>query len=127
MRLANPLSDLAIGELFETLLPDFVLAFAFFTALAYAVLGKRFERQRPAIVMSATIGLSLSVEHTHRMRQLYQGNGIAAVIVQPEDLQGFRGPDNLLQRIEQAAKQYESLMRYPATSEAQPSLDRYSP
>ena len=61
MRPTNPFSDLAISELFETLLPDFVLAFAFFTALAYAVLGKRFERQRPAIVMSAVIGLSLSV------------------------------------------------------------------
>ncbi len=61
MRPANPFSELAIGELFETLLPDFVLAFAFFTALAYAVLGRRFDRQRPAIVMSAVIGLSLSV------------------------------------------------------------------
>jgi len=61
MRLENPFSNLAIGELFETLLPDFVLAFAFFTALAYAILGKRFDRQRPAVVMSATIGLSLSV------------------------------------------------------------------
>ncbi len=61
MRLANPFSELAIGELFETLLPDFVLAFAFFTALNYAVLGKRFDHQRPAIVMSAVIGLSLSV------------------------------------------------------------------
>ncbi|KKK63593.1 hypothetical protein LCGC14_2992700, partial [marine sediment metagenome] len=61
MRLANPFSDLAIGELFETLMPDFVLAFAFFTALAYAALGKRFDHQRPAIVMSAVIGLSLSV------------------------------------------------------------------
>jgi hypothetical protein len=46
MRLANPFPELAIGELFETLLPDFVLAFAFFTALAYAVLGKRFDRRR---------------------------------------------------------------------------------
>ena len=44
----------------ENLLPDFVLAFAFFTALVYAVLGKRFERQRPAIAMSAALGLALS-------------------------------------------------------------------
>ena len=35
----------SIGEPFETLLPDFVLAFAFFSALAYAVLGRRFDRQ----------------------------------------------------------------------------------
>lgn len=60
MRPANPFSDLAIGDLFKTLLPDLILAFAFFTALAYAVLGKRFDRQRPAIVMSAVIGMSLS-------------------------------------------------------------------
>ena len=61
MRPANPFPELALGELFETLLPDFVLAFAFFTALAYAVLGKRFDRQRPAVVMSAVFGLSLAI------------------------------------------------------------------
>jgi len=48
-------------ELFETLLPDFVLAFTFFTSVCYAVLGKRFGRQRPAIAMSATIGFALAV------------------------------------------------------------------
>jgi hypothetical protein len=48
MRLLNPFEDLAIGQLFETLLPD-------------AVLGKRFGQQRPAIAMSATIGFALSV------------------------------------------------------------------
>jgi hypothetical protein len=61
MRLGNPFEDLPIGELFETLLPDFILAFAFFTAVAYAVLGKRFGQQRPAIAMSGTIGFALSV------------------------------------------------------------------
>ena len=61
MRPGNPFQDLAIAELFETLLPDFVLAFAFFTSVVYAVLGKRFERQRPAITMSASIGLALSI------------------------------------------------------------------
>ena len=61
MRLANPFPELAFGELFETLLPDFVLAFAFFTALAYAVLGKRFDRQRSAVVMSAVFGMSFAV------------------------------------------------------------------
>jgi len=45
----------------ENHLPDFVLAFTFFTALVYAVLGKRFERQRPAVAMSATLGFALSV------------------------------------------------------------------
>lgn len=61
MRLGNPFQDLVIGELFETALPDFVLAFAFFTSICFAVLGKRFGHQRPAIAMSATIGFALSV------------------------------------------------------------------
>jgi len=61
MVLENPFLDFPRGEYFESLLPDFVLAFAFFTALAYAVLAKRFDRQRPAIVVSATIGLALSI------------------------------------------------------------------
>jgi len=61
MRLGNPFEELGIDQLFETLLPDFVLAFTFFTAVCYAVLGKRFGQQRPAIAMSATIGFALSV------------------------------------------------------------------
>ena len=61
MRLTNPFWSLPIADLFETLLPDFVLAFAFFTGAAYAVLGKRFDLQRPAVAMSATIGMALSV------------------------------------------------------------------
>ena len=61
MRLVNPFEDLGLGQLFETLLPDFVLAFAFFTSVCYAVLGKRFGQQRPAIAMSATFGFALSV------------------------------------------------------------------
>ena len=61
MRLGNPFEDLAIGQLFATLLPDFVLAFTFFTSVCYAVLGKRFSQQRPAIAMSATFGFALSV------------------------------------------------------------------
>jgi hypothetical protein len=61
MRLVNPFEKLGLGQLFETLLPDFILAFAFFTSICYAVLGKRFGQQRPAIAMSATIGFALSV------------------------------------------------------------------
>ena len=60
MRLVNPLDNLAIGELFDTLLPDFVLAFAFFTALIYAVLGRRFGRERPAVVMYGVLGLAMA-------------------------------------------------------------------
>ena len=61
MTAQNPFPHLPIGELFETLLPDFVLAFAFFTALAYSVLGKRLDHQRAAIAVSATVGIALSV------------------------------------------------------------------
>jgi len=61
MMLGFPFEDLAVGQLFETLLPDFVLAFAFFTSVCYAILGKRFGQQRPAIAMSAAVGFALSV------------------------------------------------------------------
>ena len=61
MTRTNPLSDLPIGDLFESLLPDFVLAFAFFTALTYAVLAKRFDGRRPAVAISASIGAALSI------------------------------------------------------------------
>jgi len=60
MRLENSLYELNLYELLDSLFADFVLAFAFFTSTAYAVLGKRFERQRPAITASAVIGFSLS-------------------------------------------------------------------
>ena len=61
MRAETLLRDLALHELLESLLPDFVLAFTFFTALTYAILSKRFDRQRPAIAMSAALGLALAV------------------------------------------------------------------
>jgi len=60
MRLEDWWHDWHIEELLESYLPDFVLAFAFFTSVSYAVLSKRFEQQRPAIAMSAVIGLALS-------------------------------------------------------------------
>ena len=50
-----------IASLFETLLPDFVLAFAFFTALSYAMLSKRLGQQRPAAIASASIGLAMAL------------------------------------------------------------------
>ena len=61
MDLGTALRNLAIDELLESLLPDFVLAFAFFTALAYAVVAKRFDRQRPAIAVSVALGMALSI------------------------------------------------------------------
>lgn len=50
-----------LGLLFESLLPDFVLAFTLFTSLCYAVLIRRFERQRAAAAMSVTLGLALAI------------------------------------------------------------------
>jgi hypothetical protein len=61
MSLTNPFPELALGGSFDTLLPDFVLAFTFFTALIYAVLSRRFGEQRPAVAMSAALGMALAV------------------------------------------------------------------
>lgn len=61
MKGTTPFSSLEISALLETLLPDFILAFTFFTALVYAVLGRRFGRQKPAVAMSGSIGLTLAV------------------------------------------------------------------
>lgn len=60
MAFADPLSLFPIGPFFESLLPDFILAFTFFTALVYAVLGKRFDHQRSAVAMAAAVGLALA-------------------------------------------------------------------
>jgi hypothetical protein len=60
MGLENLLAAILSGELLHTYLPDFVLAFAFFTSVIYAVLGRRFGQQRPAIAMSASLGLALA-------------------------------------------------------------------
>lgn len=61
MRPTNPFSELFRSGLLETLVPDFVLAFTFFTALSYAVLGKRFGRQKPAAAMSVAVGGALAI------------------------------------------------------------------
>lgn len=61
MGLGNPCGRLAIGQFLESLVPDFALAFTFFTALTYAVLGQRFGHQRSAVAMSSAIGLALSI------------------------------------------------------------------
>lgn len=61
MRPERLIRELNLYELLESLIPDFVLAFSFFTSVCYAVLAKRFERQRPAIAMSAAIGFALAI------------------------------------------------------------------
>jgi hypothetical protein len=60
MRLTNLYYELNIYDWLDSLIPDFVLGFAFFTSIVYAVLGKRFDKQRPAIAMSASMGFALS-------------------------------------------------------------------
>ena len=61
MPLSKPFSYFALGDLFDTVLPDFALAFAFFTSVIYTVLGRRFGQQRPAVAMSAALGGALSI------------------------------------------------------------------
>jgi hypothetical protein len=48
-----------ISDLLETLLPDFILGFAFFTSLCFAVIGRQFQQKRPAVAASAALGLAL--------------------------------------------------------------------
>lgn len=60
MASANPLEYLAYGNWLDTFLPDFVLAFTLFTALTYAVLGRRLGVQRPAAAVSAALGAALA-------------------------------------------------------------------
>lgn len=60
MRYENPFAVPALSGLFETLLPDFVLGFAFFTAVSYGVLSKRFDHQRTAAAMSGAMGAALA-------------------------------------------------------------------
>lgn len=60
MSRSNLLEYVVSGDWLDTFLPDFVLAFAFFTALVYAVLGRRLGMQRPAIAVSAALGAALS-------------------------------------------------------------------
>ncbi|MFC1761794.1 hypothetical protein ACFL6U_06910 [Planctomycetota bacterium] len=60
MRLEHWFQNWHLEELLDSYLPDFILAFAFFTSIVYAVLGKQFDKQRPAIAMSTAIGFALS-------------------------------------------------------------------
>ena len=57
----------------------------------------------------------------------YSANRVPAVFIYPDNLRGFTGPRDLLERIERAARQYESLMKYPAMSVALPSRNSPSP
>jgi hypothetical protein len=60
MPLPNHLERLLYSDWLDSFLPDFVLAFAFFTALIYAVLGRRLGMQRPAVAVSAALGAALA-------------------------------------------------------------------
>jgi hypothetical protein len=61
MSFNNPFQSLGWEHVFDSALSDFVLAFAFFTAVIYAVLAKRFDHQRSAVTASAALALALSV------------------------------------------------------------------
>ena len=56
----NPFAGTALEALFDSIVPDFVLAFTFFTALCFAVLGRQFGRERPAAAMSIALGAALA-------------------------------------------------------------------
>lgn len=73
----SPFKYLVPGDWDQILLPDFILAVAFFTSLIYAVLGERFSRQRSAALASLTIGIALSIglvwweaEHGYSIKKL---------------------------------------------------------
>jgi hypothetical protein len=99
MSLPYPFSSFAFGDLFDTVLPDFVLAFAFFTAVIYAVLSRRFGEQRPAVAMSAALGMALSIglvwwEYTHDLSIRNLGPiavGFAIIILGGVIYQAIRG------------------------------------
>ena len=60
MARSNLLEYLVSGDWLDSVLPDFVLSFTFFTALIYAILGRRLGSQRPTIAVSASLGAALS-------------------------------------------------------------------
>lgn len=60
MARANVLEYLVSGDWWDTFVPDFVLAFTLFTALIYAVLGRRLGSQRPAIAVAGAMGAALA-------------------------------------------------------------------
>ncbi|MHC4680107.1 MAG: hypothetical protein ACYTEK_15580 [Planctomycetota bacterium] len=49
-----------ILDFMNTALPDFILAFTFFTSLVFAIFNKHFGQRRPAIAMSAAVGFALA-------------------------------------------------------------------
>jgi|GEM_PF-4841195 len=61
MQFPTRLAGFVNGGLYDSVIPDFLLAFAFFTSLTYAVLSRRFGHQRPAVMMAVSLGLSLSI------------------------------------------------------------------
>lgn len=61
MAYGNPIIDFFSYDLLHSLLPDFIIAFAFFTALIFGVIGRRMGQGRPAVAVSAAMGLALSI------------------------------------------------------------------
>lgn len=61
MSLPNSPSASAFGKMPKLVLPDFMLAFPFVTALTYAVLGRRIEHPLVALEASGALGMALSI------------------------------------------------------------------
>jgi len=60
MPVFDPLAAFGLPPL-GVIWPDFLLAFTFFTALSYVVLGQRFGRQPPTVAMSVALGSALAL------------------------------------------------------------------
>lgn len=58
---SNPFGTFAWGQVFETILPDFVIAFAFFAALSYAVINNHLEHPRASGIVAAAVGMAMAV------------------------------------------------------------------
>ena len=78
MAFGNPILDVLVFDVYQSLLPDFLIAFAFFTAVNFAVIGRRFGSGRPAVVVSAAMGMALAVglvwwEYAHGISMRHLG------------------------------------------------------
>ena len=94
----NRLVGYGMEFLYDSLLPDLLLAFTFFTALCFAVLSRRFERQRAAGAMAVTLGLALAIglvwweaEHDYSLRDLGPiAAGFAVIMLAAVTFEAFR-------------------------------------
>lgn len=92
------LLQLPFGAFFQSYLPDLILGFTFFSALAYAVLSRKIEHQRAAIAMASAVGMALAIglvwweqETGHSIRSLGPiAVGLAIILLGMILFQGIR-------------------------------------